>query len=698
MDLADEGEQFDPTYPIGVDRRWHGGCHIASRSQNEAVRAVADGEVVAYRVCQHLDGPDGAVKDSDLGFVLLRHETETGENCKLRFYSLYMHLRHLGGYGGNCNPKDLPEWLRMPSGIESGDGKKVSRKDVLGWIGQCNGRMYLHFEIFMTRADFEAYFSGTQLGRANPSTPASTDYWGDSYYVIPAGLPILAQPSGTVKDKLNGIEFPPLKGTTATARKLYIEVKFRSGQKLTRVWRDDGEGQRTLLTATPILEADYEYSMYARACALYPACPSDGYELLRFGRILSRPETLPAGNRATWFRVAFDQDKQGYVDIHNAGIQKLSDADFPSFMGWEKVSEGAGPFARDGLCDIDLLKNLLKDKNPGHNPYAGSSANKAMRYYVQMGEGVREKLRGMVCEMPSEWDGSNKEARYQKLKEPGEGDLAGFQRFMAFVGKAQFWDKTGLPSTTTEKLWFFHPLAFIRHFRKCGWLSEHEFEQIFPTTYTQKSGGNVTSAANALPAKLREKYRPILNRFIRKHLLAQSSKRIAHFLGQGAEESRTLTWMDERRSESSCNTLYGGKLGNDLPGDGYRFRGRGMKQLTGKYNYAEFWVYKGWIFRTSFSQSWWSRPKSVRPAIAEPDRLIHDDALTIETAAWYWEATPNSGGPHLRSTINATVDAAPVDEKSVRTVTVTINGGHNGLENRIHHTMRIYLIVGDGPK
>ncbi|WJF88892.1 peptidase M23 [Paraburkholderia bonniea] len=580
MDKVDSFATRHGIYPIAFDRRWHCGQHLDPREQSLPVRAIADGEVVAYRVCQNAicDGKkndDGSPKlNSDTGFVLLRHTTETGDGRTLTFYSLSMHLLNLNDLTalmGNLPavgsaPHVLPAWLRTPTtpagSAVGGESRKVYRKDILGYPGKCHDQFQLHFEIFMTQPGFEAYFGQTQLGRTQSVTSTTTDCWGSTYYVIPPQQAFLALPPGTdAHHRLNGIPFREL-DAGQNAGTLYVEVYFHRGTKYTRVWQDTGDGQLKPLSGSSShleSEAGYEYDLYKRATALYPACPSDGYELLRFGRILSTPATLgasaistppafvpglPGHHRplshnpcATWVQVTFAEGRQGYIDISQDAVLKLSDADFPFFKGWKKISEGQSPFNADRLCDVDSLRKIVADTRASETstergqPDAVWSRDQELSRYLNDPdhEDLREQLRGFICEAPTEWDASKLEPRYRQLLAPGEfydGRVEAYNKFIAFAAQFCFWDKTGLPDS---KLWFFHPLQFIRHFRRCGWLSLNEFKQIY-------SNARYGRQQQPTPDQLRTTYLIPLNYAIRKYGMTDPA-RLAHFLGQGAAES-----------------------------------------------------------------------------------------------------------------------------------------------------------------
>lgn len=85
-------------FPIGSNRFWHGGIHLDV--ENEPVRAIADGDVVAYRINKKpLDVTLGKeTLPMSNGFVLIRHEKKTPKEQVIEFFSLYMHLLPLESY------------------------------------------------------------------------------------------------------------------------------------------------------------------------------------------------------------------------------------------------------------------------------------------------------------------------------------------------------------------------------------------------------------------------------------------------------------------------------------------------------------------------------------------------------------------------------------------------------------------------
>jgi len=111
-----------------------------------------------------------------------------------------------------------------------------------------------------------------------------------------------------------------------------------------------------------------------------------------------------------------------------------------------------------------------------------------------------------------------------------------------------------------------------------------------------------------------------------------------------------------RNPQKIANKVYGGRMGNGLEasGDGYKFRGRGYIQLTGKDNYTAF-------------------GKAIGEDIcANPDKVASTYALL--SAAWFF----SKNGLHKMADGGAT-------DQVVTSITKRVNGGTIGLADRIKH-------------
>ena len=120
----------------------------------------------------------------------------------------------------------------------------------------------------------------------------------------------------------------------------------------------------------------------------------------------------------------------------------------------------------------------------------------------------------------------------------------------------------------------------------------------------------------------------------------------------------------ERKPEKIANKVYGGRMGNGLEasGEGYKFRGRGYIQLTGKENYTAFGKAIG------------------EDILANPDKVASTYALL--SAAWFF----SKNGLHKMADGGAT-DAV------VTSITKRVNGGTIGLADRIKHFKEYYHLL-----
>lgn len=134
----------------------------------------------------------------------------------------------------------------------------------------------------------------------------------------------------------------------------------------------------------------------------------------------------------------------------------------------------------------------------------------------------------------------------------------------------------------------------------------------------------------------------------------------AMFLAQMSHESGGFKYSEEIWGPTARQRRYEGRrdLGNVQPGDGYRFRGRGFIQLTGRYNYEAASKYIG------------------IDLVSNPD-LAADSDIAAQVALWYWY----SARPKIQRYAQA---------QNIVMVTKYINGGSIGLADR-RDRYRYYL-------
>jgi putative chitinase len=121
-----------------------------------------------------------------------------------------------------------------------------------------------------------------------------------------------------------------------------------------------------------------------------------------------------------------------------------------------------------------------------------------------------------------------------------------------------------------------------------------------------------------------------------------------------------------RKPELIANRVYSSRMGNgdEASGDGWKYRGRGPIQLTGKSNYTQY--------AKEMFEDWES-------LVNQPDWVTEDKDFALMSAIWFW----NKNG------LNALAD-----KEDLLTMTKRINGGTIGLDDRIKHYKEAIALLG----
>lgn len=186
-----------------------------------------------------------------------------------------------------------------------------------------------------------------------------------------------------------------------------------------------------------------------------------------------------------------------------------------------------------------------------------------------------------------------------------------------------------------------------------------------------------------------DKWLPWLNKTMQKYDI-KSPRRQAMFLSQLAHESGNFRFTSEnlnysadalervfkkyfptrelaeeyaRQPEKIANRVYANRMGNgdEESGDGWKYRGRGLIQLTGLNNYANYSMH------------------CDNEALTKPE-IVAEPEYAADSAGWFWSV----------NRLNAMADTG-----DVRAVTRRINGGFNGLADREAKYNKLIVLLED---
>jgi putative chitinase len=120
-----------------------------------------------------------------------------------------------------------------------------------------------------------------------------------------------------------------------------------------------------------------------------------------------------------------------------------------------------------------------------------------------------------------------------------------------------------------------------------------------------------------------------------------------------------------RNEEKLAEAVYGDRMGNNNPGDGFRFRGGGYLQTTGKEAYQAYADY-------------------LKKDVGETaDLMRSSDIYALDAACWEY---------CIRMNLNPIAETGS-GEDIIKRITKTVNGGYIGLDSRIAHFKKYYTLL-----